>query len=100
MSTHEKLHAALTELHRHPNCNVGGPLHIVTDDLNTETHHIVWCCVGAREWWVKYGGDDWWWVTLKDIIETIATELLAMPTEDAREAAIEAWWQRDRITPP
>jgi len=81
----------MTELHRLPGCNVGG--------LNTETHHIVWCCIEAEGWWDRWGSGLADWETLSDVVGVVACELLSMPTTEEREAAIEAWWQRDRITP-
>lgn len=86
-----ELHAALDKLHALPGCGVGGPFHIVTDDINVETHHIVWCLAGARDWHGKFSPQcDW--DRLRLIIEAVACELLDLPGEAEREAALEAWW--------
>jgi hypothetical protein len=57
----------------------GGALHIVVDDFNTETHHILWCYENASI------GD-------RVAMYPLMTALLAIP-EDEREAALEAAWR-------
>lgn len=69
---------------RHPG---GGPLHIVLDDDNVETHHIVWCLTNMAEW-----ADEWaprnWTAEDEQVCERIACHLLDLP-EHERSAAIE-----------
>ncbi len=40
-----------TELHELPNCAVGGPLHIVTDDLNVRDSDLDFCEAELADHW-------------------------------------------------
>ena len=46
---------AIADLYQEDGCSVGGPLHIVVDDFNTEDHNIMWCLNHSQrsEWDVE-----------------------------------------------
>lgn len=88
------LHSALDALYALPGCSLGGPLHLVTEDMNTETHHIVWCVARAAASFDDYGLLPTAGEQAVDVVMDVACELLAMP-EDDREPAIEAWHRKE-----
>lgn len=45
---------AIDDLYAMEGCSVGGPLHIVTEDMNLARHHIEWCLDELKE-----KPDDW-----------------------------------------
>lgn len=49
------------EWYDQPGNGVGGALHSVVDDDNTEDHHIEWCWKERASWnsWAEAGSDDW-----------------------------------------
>lgn len=78
---------------------VGGPLHIVLDDMNVEEHHIRWC---VDEWLPTHpcseaGSPKWQYRTHDGDCTTetkqIADILLSLD-EDTRTEWIEEWWSR------
>lgn len=87
----DEIRRLLTLLHELPNCEVGGPLHIVTDDVNVLDTDLNWCQEHMDESLV-----------FKGLTEDAANEirstcnallrLLRTLTVDQRERVIERWW--------
>src|ERR1700742_1403671 len=40
----------IAALHQLPNCSMGGPLHVVTDDQNIDDDTLDWCLANMDEW--------------------------------------------------
>lgn len=66
-----------------PACGVGGPLHIVTDDYNLETHHIVWCLEHLDEWLERWA-DPPMTEPERALVIMLAGSLLAISEEHDR----------------
>ena len=89
------LHDLLTRLHDFPTCGVGGPLHIVVDDLNVTDDNLDHCHSEVDDHW-SY--DE---ATPEDQPLIAGTcyailDLLRPLCEDERYAAIEDWWVSQR----
>lgn len=84
--------AAIKAFYQHPECGVGGPLHIVIEDNNVETHHIEWCMSPERNLEADWPAD-----VIADA-RKIADSLLAL-TEDARAAVTEVLTSPFRVPP-
>lgn len=95
----EKFIEMVTAYKAMPGHGVGGPLHIVLDDLNVEEHHIRWC---VDEWLPAHpcsesSSPKWQYRShpgdCTAETQAIADALLALD-EDTRAEWIEEWWKR------
>lgn len=76
----EAVSDAIADLYQQGGCAVGGPLHIVVDDFNTEDHNILWCL--TQNYGDDYDERTW------NIVHAIAWGLLSIDWEAARMVAI------------
>jgi hypothetical protein len=72
------------ELYSHEGCEVGGPLHIVLEDDNVESNHILWC--------LKYVGDHDYDEDFKILCYKIGALLFMLKEEDRVEIVRKAWF--------
>ena len=72
------LRQLLEDWYARPGNGVGGALHIVVDDFNIETEHIVWCYKNA---------------SLADRVAMypLMSALVAIPEDEREDALREAW---------
>ena len=80
----DDLNSLLTALYDTRQGGTGGPVHIVTDDLNVEDRHLDFC---QREC------EDPFWTWEVTMLSLKILAVLSPMTSAEREAALKAWWE-------
>ncbi len=80
----EALCELVTKLYSIPECETGGPLHIVLDDSNVSDSNIIWCLDHCR---------DQYFVTdeIASLCYQIGGLLLTVPEKDRYDLVDHAW---------
>lgn len=86
----EALCYLVTKLYCTPECEVGGPLHIVLDDMNDSDNNIIWCLDHCRD--ESYVTDE-----IAGLCYQIGGILLTIPERDRCGFIDHAWDIANRV---
>jgi hypothetical protein len=74
------------QLYMNPECEAGGPLHIVLDDYNTDGNDIMWCLTNVNSPEFNRYSDE-----VQKLCYQIGGLLLMIPEEERLELVSNAW---------